>query len=655
MILNYFPEPKYKIIKKEFLFMNGWMGRILHVNLTTAKITQLETEPYAKKYLGGRGIGAALYWEYVKPEIKAFDPENYLIFMTGPIVGTGAQGSTLLSVVGKSPATVPEGFCYGSFTGFVGAELKKAGFDGLLVTGKADHPVYLFIEDGQAELRDASHLWGQNGYQTGESLDQAHGGKTRFIAIGVAGENLVRTAVALASHDCTVSAGFGAVMGAKKLKAIIVRGSAKIQAADPEKLQELNKHITKINKRIRLVIAPNIEHTKYARLLECIGKGRCYLCGQECVAGMYRYGGKLEGHRKCQSVEYYLPWAYRDDQTDEQIAKTLWVAPLMANDYGFESWEMTSILDWLSDCYKTGILTEAETGLPLSKMGTLEFLEILLHAIAYREGFGDKLAEGLVRAGDLVKPEAKAMFRPSVAPIDHYYLSNPRAYIIMALFYPTEPRVHHLNYHEIAFVHIAWSAEMFKPGSTGVDYTALKKIARIFWKSEEAADFTGYAGQAKAAVTIQNRTYLKEMMGLCDWVYPLTYSFVTPDHLGDPEIEGKLYNAVTGGDPADLKTYSERCYNLFRLIMLREGRRSPEADYPHDYLFTEPLPGAPGHPAIVPGPDGKTVDMTGNKLDRTKYEAMLREFYRLRGWDEVTGIPKTETLAQLAIPDPVKF
>ena len=109
------------------------MGEILHVDLSTSAITRIKTEPYAKKYLGGRGIGAALYWENVKPQIKSFDPENHLIFMTGPIVGTGAQGSTLLSVVGKSPATIPEGFCYGSFTGYVGAELKKAGFDGLVV------------------------------------------------------------------------------------------------------------------------------------------------------------------------------------------------------------------------------------------------------------------------------------------------------------------------------------------------------------------------------------------------------------------------------------------------------------------------------------------------------------------------------------------
>jgi aldehyde:ferredoxin oxidoreductase len=642
----YLVEPGNLINKTGEIYMNGWMGQILQVNLSTGEITHFATEPYAQKYLGGRGIGAALYWEKVRPEIKAFDPENYLIFMTGPVVGTGAQGATMLSVVGKSPATIPEGFCYGSFTGYVGAELKKAGFDGLLVTGKADHPVYLFIQDGRAELRDASFLWGQNGYKTGEMLEQVHGEKTRFIAIGAAGEHLVRTAVALATHDCTVSAGFGGVMGAKNLKAIAIRGSGKIQVNDPEKLQAVNKHLTRINKRIRLTIPPNIAPTKYAGLLEAVGKGRCYLCGQECVAGIYRYGGSQEGHRKCQSVEYYLPWEYRKDQNEDVIADILYQAPVLANDYGFDSWEMKSILDWLSDCYRAGVLTEEETGLPLSQMGTLEFLKTLMHAIAYREGFGNYLAEGLVRAGDLVKPQAKALFRPTVAPIDHYYLSNPRAYIIMSLFYPAEPRVHHLNYHEPVFVHHAWLSELNQPGSTGVTHETVKTITRLFWNSEQAADFTGYAGQAQAALTIQNRTYLKEMLGLCDWVYPISYSFDTPDHVGDPLLEGKVFNAVTGMDPAVLKTYSERCYNLFRLIMLREGRKTPASDYPHDYLFTQPLT---GHAPVVPGPGGQPTNTAGNKLDRAKFQVMLKEYYCLRGWNEESGIPEKETLAALGL------
>ncbi len=630
--------------------MYGWVGKILHVDLSRSEITQFPTQPYAGKYLGGRGIGARLYWEKVKPETGAFDPENCLIFMTGPIVATGAQGATLTSVVGKSPATIPEGYCYGNLTGFVGAELKKAGFDGVVITGRASRPVYLFIEDGRAELRDAAGLWGQNGYETGRRLEQAHGERTRFITIGAAGEHLVRTAVALASHDCTVSAGFGAVLGSKKLKAIAIRGSGQIGVADRERLHELNRYTFKISKRLRLSMPPRMEGTEKENLLEVIGKGNCHLCGLECVAGVYRYGKKAElvGHRKCQSVEYYLPWTY--SRTDEPV-ETFFEAPVMANDCGFETWEMQSIIDWLYDCYKAGALTEEATGLPLARIGTRDFLEKLMHAIAYREGFGDILAEGLFRAGEKVPAAARALFRPTVAPIGHNYIFSPRAYTIMALLYPPEPRVHHLNYHDIVFVHVAWNHERMKPGSTGITTKEVHKIAGIFWGSEAAGDFPSYEGKALAAKIIQNRTYLKEMLGLCDWAYPISYSFNTPDHMGDPNIEGKLCTAVTGLPGEDLDHYAERVYNLQRLILLREGRKVPEADYPLEYNFTERLPSLSAVGLMVPGPGDSAVDMTGNRLDRDKFTAMLKEYYALRGWDEETGQPRPETLAALDIAD----
>jgi aldehyde:ferredoxin oxidoreductase len=331
--------------------------------------------------------------------------------------------------------------------------------------------------------------------------------------------------------------------------------------------------------------------------------------------------------------------------------ETFFNAPVMANDYGFETWEMLSIIDWLYDCYNAGVLTERETGLPLSRIGTREFLEKLMHAIAYREGFGDILAEGLVRAGEKVSKEARALFRPTVAPIGMNYLFPPRAYTIMALLYPPEPRVHHVNYHDIAFVHVAWRREMLQPGSTGITAKEVRKIAGIFWGSEAAGDFTSYEGKALAAKIIQNRTYLKEMLGLCDWAYPISYSLSTPDHMGDPDIEAKLCAAIIGIDGEELDRCAERVYNLQRMILLREGRQVPEADYPMEYNFTEPLQSAQVGRMVVPGPGDSAVDMAGNKLDRDKFTAMLKEYYALRGWDEETGLPRAETLAALGMAD----
>ena len=138
---------------------------------------------------------------------------------------------------------------------------------------------------------------------------------------------------------------------------------------------------------------------------------------------------------------------------------------------------------------------------------------------------------------------------------------------------------------------------------------------------------------------------------MCDFTWPIIYSFVTPDHVGDPELEANLYSAVTGCPPEELEHCAEIIANLQRVILIREGRKVPEADRLPDFHFTEPFGGPEAHFAKVPGRDGETADMTGTMLDRVKYEAMLREYYGLRGWDESTGMPKPETLVGLGMED----
>ncbi len=629
--------------------MHGWMGKILRVNLNSSEITQFSTKPYAEKYLGGRGLASRLYWETVAPEIKAFDPENRLIFVAGPLVATGAQAATRMSVVGKSPMAFPEGYCYGNIGGFFGAELKKAGFDGIVIEGRASKPVYLWIHNNEAELRDASSLWGQGAYRVGEMLQQSHGDKARFLTTGVAGERRVRTAVVFGSHQSTATAGYGAVMGSKNLKALVVRGTGKPSVADPGRLKELNRYTVKICKRLHLAIPPMITATNYGHLLEVIGKGSCYQCGLECNRNLYRYGKRLEGYRRCQAMEYYLPWRY--SREDEPV-DTVFDAPTLANDYSIGTFELQNMIDWLYDCYQSGSLTDEETGLPLSKIGTREFLEKLLHSIAYREGFGDILAEGLARAREKVSDKARAMFSHSIAPIGQYDLVPPRAMIAHALIYPMEPRVHQPIIHEIAFVNLAWSLNQSDPSLTPITTKVFHDIARAFWGSDEAGDLSGYEGKALAAKKIQNRTYIKDSLGLCDFAWPITYSFSTPDHLGDPDLEAKIFNAVTGIAGEEIDRYAERICNLQRAILVREGRGVPEADFPPEYNFTEPLQtNVHGQPVMVPGPGEEAIDATGKTLDRDKFISMLKEYYRLRGWDEETGLPRAETLVTLGLDD----
>ena len=629
--------------------MNGWMGMILNVNLTTLEVTQLPTHLYSENYLGGRGIASEIYWETVPPKISAFDPENRLIFMTGPIVATGSQAANRISVVSKSPMTFPEGYCYGNIGGFFGAELKRAGFDGIIISGRALNPVYLRINDGVIKIQDASSLWGQNAYQTGELLQQTHGKQIRFITTGIAGENLVRSSVLFASHQGACSAGFGAVMGSKNLKAIAVRGTQKVSVSYPKKVKELSRYTRKISARLRLSIPPRIVYTHPEPLVDVIGKGACYQCGVECIRGLYRYSKDLEGYRKCQPMQYYLPWEY--SCTEEPI-DTLFDAPTLANDYSLDTWELESIVEWLYACFQKGVLTENKTGLPLSKIGTREFLEKLLLSIASRDGFGDVLAEGLVRAAEKVPEQARVLLSRFVAPVGMHDMFPPRVYVVNSLIYPMEPRIHHNILHEIGFMIAAWAANQAEPGITPVTTELFRRIAGLFWGSEEAADVTSYAGKALAAQKIQDRTYLKDSLGFCDFNYPIMYSFSTPNHLGDPQLEAKIFSAVTGVDGDELDVYAERITNLQRMIMIREGLEVPQADFPPDYNFTEPLDSIPNSVLeMVPGPEDEPVSIKGTILDKDKFKGMLKEYYHLRGWDEKTGRPQPETLKVLGQED----
>jgi aldehyde:ferredoxin oxidoreductase len=283
--------------------MYGWCGKILKVDLSSAVITEIDTQPYAERFLGGRGIATRLYWEHVAAATKAFDPENHLIFMTGPITATGAQGASRFSVIGKSPMLMPEGFCYGNMGGYWGAALKRAGFDGLMVCGKAKRPVYLFIADGWATIEDASGIRLEGVKQVEAYLRRTHGKKTCFITTGPAGMNLCRTANLMTDNEGSATGGFGAVLGAKNLKAIAVIGTRSPQVSDPAALKELN----------RLTITLNRRDTSFNPYppdqISRKGKASCFQCGLDCVMrSTYLTKSNREVVRKCQAMFVYFPW-----------------------------------------------------------------------------------------------------------------------------------------------------------------------------------------------------------------------------------------------------------------------------------------------------------------------------------------------------------
>ncbi len=221
----------------------GYAGKILRVDLSSASMSDVPTSDYADRFIGGRGIAAKIYWDEVPREVKAFDPENRLIFMTGPTAGYPGLAGSRTIICGKAPFTDLGQFYYGTMGGSWGAHLKFAGYDGVVVSGKSDKPVYLLIQDGSAELRDASALWGKGAIETRELLKGELGKSAKVLATGPAGENMVAFATTLADED-SAAQGMAAIMGSKKLKAVVVSGKgSRLPAANPEKLAELQKYL----------------------------------------------------------------------------------------------------------------------------------------------------------------------------------------------------------------------------------------------------------------------------------------------------------------------------------------------------------------------------------------------------------------------------
>ena len=603
----------------------------------------MPTSDYAELFLGGRGVAAKIYWDEVPPKIEASHPENRLIFMTGPLCGVPGFASRF-QVCGKSVATNRFSFC--NIGGSWGAYLKSAGYDGVVVFGKADKPVYLWVDGDKVEIRDATSLKGKTAFQREKTIKDELGESVRVLTVGPAGDNMVSFATFLASDDSVGAGGLAGVMGSKNLKAIAVRGDKKFKVAHADKLSQLRSRIRQLS-------------SGYAESLLTLGmltsrdrlkKSFCQGCPTGCVRATHRNADGSERKFMCQAAMFYETRAQRYYGNTDAALK----ATELCDDYGLDTRSIETMIMWLSRCHKSGILTDERTGIPLSQIGSYEFIESLIKEIAHREGFGDMLARGTHKAAASLGKEAQALIKDYMVKSGDNELYGPRLYITTGIFWAVEPRLPIQQLHEVSVPVMLWGARQKGLEQVPVTTEVLRAMAKRFFGSELAVDFSTYDGKALAAARIQDREYAKESLILCDLFWPIYFAESSPDGVGDPSIESQICAAVTGRevDEAGLYKVGERIGNLQRAILAREGHKGREYDTIDEYNFATPLKGDFGNPdCIVPGKNGELFSRKEAVVDRDQFEKMKGEFYKIRGWDIPSGLQKRAKLEELGLND----
>jgi aldehyde:ferredoxin oxidoreductase len=631
----------------------GWTGSILRINLSNNEVQTQSTEPYMERFIGGRGIISKLYWDEVSEKVEALHPDSPLMFMTGPLAGSGAIACSRWFVAGKSPLQYPDQFGLANVGGSFGIKLKNAGFDGIIVTGKAAGPVYLYIHDGKVEVKDAKGLWGLATDDSLQRLAAAHGDAAGLACIGPAGERLVRLSGVMSDIGSCGGSGFGAVMGSKNLKAVVADGGQKVAIARPDDMRAVNSRIRSLMEG-RNLMDPNVDGIDLVRRASCPG------CPAGCPRGLYKHvSGREEFRKNCQSVYMYYLWDMKN-HGGESTADPF-IATSLCDKYGLCTQEAGNLLYLLDLCAKNGVLDDAAAGITLSQIGSLPFFEQMVDMMLTGRGIGAALSQGTIRAAHAIGGGAVELLPKRMTPSGfNAEAYNPRYFIPHAVYYATEATSTMNQLHEIAFAIMKWTMWYATDGAMspfGTD--VMLAIAKRFWKDERAMDFSTYDGKAAVAAIIQNRQYAKETLIACDFLFPLTTADGAEDHVGDPDLESRLLSAVTGMNIAEDEYYKigERVFNLQRAIQSVEGRVGRKDDRPNEFYFTDPMMEEGGFLGVfnpefmLPGPGGELITRKGAVLERDKFEAMMDEYYAIRGWDAGSGLQTSALLESLGLTD----
>jgi aldehyde:ferredoxin oxidoreductase len=628
----------------------GWTGTIARVDLSSGQCSTQSSADMARDYIGGRGFAARFYWDEVPAGIDAFDPANLLMLMAGPLAGTPAIACSRLIVSGKSSLLMPGQYGHATIGGSAAPALKRSGFDGLVITGKAPKPVCLYVSGGSVRIDDASGLWGLDTHATLEKLQQQYGSECEPLCIGPAGERLIRFALIMGKESSCAGHGFGSLMGSKNIKAIVFQPEGTVPVARPDELKNINRTIRSLIKG-RQLMEPMIDGIELVRRAPCKG------CPAGCARSIYRHvSGTIEHRKLCASVFFYSDWEKiynKGEQGDQSF-----LATSACDKTGLCTAEMTKLLDWLHACIEQGLISAEETGLPFGEIGSRHFLDVFFQVLLDRKGFGDIMAEGVMRAAQRIGRGTDTLLENTLSSEGFSArLYNGRYFITTALFHATDPTNPMAQLHEVCYPLFKWVLWHVSDGTmSGVDTEAYRTTASRFWGGVEAADYSTCAGKALAAFMIQNRTYAKETLVACDFFYPIVTPEGAADHVGDPTIESRLLTAVTGFNFDEQSYYraGERVFNLTRAIHAREGRIGRRHDTLPEFNFTEPLTSDKSNyfflfnpECLLPGKDGELTSRLNAKLDRSEFDGLLSDYYRLRGWDPASGLQTAQCLKGL--------
>jgi len=607
----------------------GYAGKIAFINLSEASFTVEELdEGVAKKFLGGKGLGAYLLFHHMAPSIHPYDPENVLIFTTGPLTGTGFPATSRSAVITKSPLT---GTFSDSYAGtYFGPQLKRSGFDAVVITGRAAAPCSLLIDDGRIQIRDAGHLWGLSCSDVEARLREEFKGEGRMsiAGIGPAGEKGVRFANILSAKRAHGRGGSGAVMGSKNLKAVVLKGDHAPEIAHRDRFDAIVKavrnkilshhkvgkggdfprigtmHTVDVTQETGTLPSRNWQENTFEQgpsigaeaFEKYIVRARaCHGCPIGCSRDtkITRGGEEIV----TEGPEYETIYAFGSDCgiDDPEI---IIAADQLCDDYGMDTISCGATIAFAMECFEKGLITRGDTGGMDLRFGNGEALLETVHLIGRREGIGALLSEGTKRASEKMEGASGLAIQVKGMELPAY---DPRGMKGQGLTYALSDR-----------------------GGCHLRSNALRtELLGI----PEPVDRYTYEGKAEMIRGLQLNAVTTNCLIAC---FFSTFAVV-------PEEYCEALSALTGWSvtPGELRTIAERTWNLTRMFNVREGFTRREDTLP-ERLFTQ---------ASTRGPS------KGEVVDRASFEKMLDAYYGIAGWDPRTGIPTREKLEALDIGD----